>query len=232
MSKLDMTKYLKSVSVYFVLTLVVLSIATFIPGGNAYTYFLVVGAWFFGVFIYDIKSYRMFLKEQWQIFKQSKWKNIAIIIASYIILQAVVALVSPVFKSFISETENFPTFSFPIDNWLGLLMTLIVGFINLGVAFVEEIAFRYEMFYRFKHLSKVILIVLMILSSFLFGASHFYNFNGSILGTLPYAAAGIVFSLTYIVSKNVWVPIITHMLFNSISILSAILLIVFKLFAG
>ncbi len=227
-----MTKYLKSVSIYFVLTLIVLSIATFIPGGNAYTYFLIVGAWFLGIFIYDSKRYRSLLSEQWQLFKQSKWKNIVMIVVSYIVLQAVVALVSPVFKPFISETQNFPTFSFPIDNWLGLLMTLIVGFINLGVAFVEEIAFRYEMFYRFKHLNKVIWIALMILSSFLFGASHFYNFNGSLLGTVPYAVAGIVLSLTYVISKNIWVPIITHLLFNSISLLSAIILIVFKLFAG
>ncbi|WP_432707746.1 CPBP family glutamic-type intramembrane protease [Leuconostoc citreum] len=108
-------------------------------------------------------------------------------------------------------------------------MNLLVGLISVIIAFFEEVAYRYELFYKFKNKSIITFISLLLLSSFLFGASHIYNFNGSILGTLSYASAGLILGLFYIISKNIWVPIIIHVFFNSVALIAPIFILLFKI---
>ncbi|MCK8607171.1 CPBP family intramembrane glutamic endopeptidase [Apilactobacillus ozensis] len=132
------------------------------------------------------------------------------------------------FNGFAPEHNPYPSYGFPVETWIGLIMSIYVGVVNLGVAFVEELAFRHEMMYRFGS-NKSLMILSVVISSLLFGFSHYYNFSGSLIASLSYAVAGVVLSIAYIVSKNIWVPIITHMLFNGIAVVSTVILIVFKI---
>ncbi len=228
-SKYDF-RFFKAILIYFVMTLIVLTIDMKIAGNNTYIYMGILSIWFIGILAYEIKGHHNFLSEQWHQFKLNKFKNIGIIILFYIILQVVVSLAGSYFNNFAPAKSPYPSYSFPIDTWTGLTLSLLVGFVNLGVAFVEEIAYRHEMMYRFKN-NKLLMLVSIIISSLLFGFSHYYNFSGSLIASLSYAIAGIVLSFAYITSKNIWIPIFTHILFNFISVFSVIVLIIFKIIA-
>lgn len=95
---------------------------------------------------------------------------------------------------------------------------------NLIIAVIEEMAYRKNGMYDFKS-NKAFLITMLFISSILFGFSHYYNFEGSFLATGPYIIAGFILGISYLVSKNVWVPIISHLIFNSTNILSVLFLI-------
>ncbi|MFT9389546.1 MAG: CPBP family intramembrane glutamic endopeptidase, partial [Leuconostoc sp.] len=112
---------------------------------------------------------------------------------------------------------------------LGIIMSLVTGLMNIGIAVFEELSYRHDLFYRYKSEPRMIVLALLVLSSLLFGFSHFYNFNGSLLGTLLYAVAGLFFGCIYLVTENIWIPILVHVLFKSVSLISAIFLLLFKI---
>ncbi|MBX8456264.1 CPBP family intramembrane glutamic endopeptidase [Apilactobacillus kunkeei] len=224
-----MTKLFKPLSIYFFGSLLWVTLATFLANGNAYLYFMLMLFWFLGILVIEIKHNKVLLSHDWQLLQNNKIKNIMLIIIGFVILQIVVSLSGSFFRQFISEKNYFPTYSFAIDTWLGIFMNFFSGVISLIIAFFEEIAYRYELFYKFKNKGNITSIALLIMSSVLFGLSHIYNFNGSVLGTLSYAAAGLILGLFYIISKNIWVPIIIHGLFNSVALIAPIVILIFKI---
>ncbi|KRM67506.1 hypothetical protein FD06_GL000657 [Apilactobacillus ozensis DSM 23829 = JCM 17196] len=221
-------RFLKAIFIYFIMSLVILTIDIKIAGSNSYVYIAILSVWFLGVLIYELKHIKSYLSEQWQAFKQNKLKYIIAIALFYIILQIAVMIAGKIFNGFAPAHNPYPSYGFPVETWIGLIMSIYVGVVNLGVAFVEELAFRHEMMYRFGS-NKSLMILSVVISSLLFGFSHYYNFSGSLIASLSYAVAGVVLSIAYIVSKNIWVPIITHMLFNGIAVVSTVILIVFKI---
>ncbi|WP_349533847.1 CPBP family intramembrane glutamic endopeptidase [Leuconostoc citreum] len=224
-----MTNLLKPISIYFFGSLIWLTLATFLANGNAYIYFGMMLIWFLGILIMEIRQNKDLLSNDWHFLKSHKTKNIILIIIGFVLLQIVVSVSGDFFRQFVSEKNHFPTYSFPIDTWLGIFMNLVAGVISLIVAFFEEVAYRYELFYKQKNKGTITFIFLLLMSSFLFGVSHIYNFNGSILGTLSYALAGLVLGIFYMISKNIWVPIIIHGLFNSVALIAPIVILVFKI---
>lgn len=221
--------YTKDVAVYFIGTLAALTLAQAVAQRHAYIYFAIMALWFFALLYLGLRQNQLLLRHDWQVFKREKLKNSLLIIAFLIILEVLINLLNPFFNQFVSATPKYPTYDFPIDTWLGIIMSLFTGIINIGIAVFEELSYRHDLFYRYKSERRIIVLSLLVLSSLLFGFSHFYNFNGSLLGTLLYAVAGFFFGCIYLVTKNIWIPILVHVLFNSVSLISAIFLLIFKI---
>lgn len=221
-------QYIKNVLVYFFGSLLILTLANNVSGTNSYIYFFILLIWFLTLLFFELKNNHQFLKDQWLEFKKRKFLNIFIIIIALIILEIIINISGPFFRQFEPTKPLFHSHSFPIDTWLGIFMNIVMGFTNVLMALVEEIAYRYELFFKYKS-SKFMIFILLVLSSLLFGLSHIYNFNGSIISSLLYAFAGLWLGIIYLTTKNIWMPIIVHGLFNSISLISAIILLLFKI---
>ncbi|MGX2946946.1 CPBP family intramembrane glutamic endopeptidase [Enterococcus alishanensis] len=215
-------------TVIFLGTLLILTIARNIAGSNPYIYFLFPTIWFLLLFIRDVQTKRDILLKDWRAFKSKKWVNSFLVLIIVLLLFLIIQLSRPFFNQFIPE-KNIEAYNFSVDTIAGLFFTFLAGMLNLLVAFIEEITYRYEGLYTYRS-DKKKAVLMLIISSILFGFSHYYNFNASFLASGPYVLAGLVLGITYLVTKNIWVPILAHMLFNSTDVISSIFLIVFKIF--
>lgn len=216
--------------IIFMGTLLVLTMARMAAGENAYVYSIITFIWFIFLAYKEIFLERNFLATAWQDFKKNKLKNIVLIVFVVILLFVSIKITRPLFNQFIPQKELF-NYSFSIDTKVGLLWNFIAGIINVLIAAVEEMAYRHQGMYVFKK-NNVTLSIMLVVSSILFGFSHFYNFNGSFLATGPYIIAGLILGGAYLLSKNIWVPILAHVIFNSTGLFAAILLIVVRIIQG
>lgn len=217
MTKISIFKsYLTAVLFNVIGTLLFLTVIRAVTGENAFIYSYLGSGWFIALFGYEIYKYHAYLKEQWQDFKKKKWTNILISLVSVLILIVVVTFSRKYFNQFIPA--NGPKeLIIPINGFFGIFTNLYAAIINLMVAIFEEIAFRHDMWYRYrKH-------------KFVFGFSHYYNFNGSFVATIPYAFAGMILSLLYLWRRNIWLPIFTHFIFNFPAIIGVISIIIISL---
>lgn len=86
--------------------------------------------------------------------------------------------------------------------------------------FMEEMIFR-------KSLRKVFEtdIVFILVSGFLFGLAHNISVIGtsSIIYIIPYGLFGCVFAYAYAKKKNIFIPIVMHMMHNTILVLISLL---------
>lgn len=206
----------------------VLTLVRYIAHTNAYVYSVLALAWFVGLLMFDLKLFGGFVQAQWRVFKQQKGRHLLEVIILFILLEVVVALARPVFRRFLpSETiSGIVQYHLPTDQLIGLVMSFFISIGDLIAAFVEELAYRYESMYTFRTKGKLVTGIMVIVSSLLFGFSHYYNFNGSFVATMPYVFAGLVLALGYLKTKNFWVPALAHLLFNSIALLSTIFLLI------
>lgn len=79
---------------------------------------------------------------------------------------------------------------------------------------VEEFVFRGVILtYLEKHHGQLFAV---LTSGVLFGLMH-----GDIISVLVTSAAGIVFGLTYVKTRNLWVTVVIHFLYNSLAVLSS-----------
>ncbi|HDK8090382.1 TPA: CPBP family intramembrane metalloprotease [Staphylococcus aureus] len=114
-------------------------------------------------------------------------------------------------------------------------MTVTDSIINIGVLspIIEEIIFR-GLFYmvcsgivilvfnRFfknafkKHIDKTIGIIFVVISSIVFGMLHVIR-AGDFENLAPYVLSGIIYSVLYLLTKTIYIPLLLHMLGNTIS---------------
>ncbi|MGX4685497.1 CPBP family intramembrane glutamic endopeptidase [Vagococcus sp. JNUCC 83] len=227
MKENTMKKSLLSVIIIFIGTLLVITLSRAVAGTNGYMYFVLPTVWFVGLFFRDIKTKKEMLSNQWGDFKKTKWRHMLYVIITLFLASIAIQITRPIFNQFI-PTNPVHSYDYDIDTSLGLLFSVLGGIVDLVVAFVEEVTYRYEGMYVYKY-NKLLLVIMLILSSLLFGFSHYYNFGGSFLASIPYAFAGLVFGLMYLWTKNIWVPIMAHLLFNSTAVLSSLFLVIVKL---
>lgn len=119
----------------------------------------------------------------------------------------------------ISETLKYPLLAIPM--------------IVIGAPIVEEVIFRGVIFNFARNLKlphKLNIVLAFILSSSLFGLIHVFSaylISGDktelILG-IPYIAAGFALTLVYYFSNNIFVPIITHCIQNTLAVIVMLLL--------
>lgn len=112
--------------------------------------------------------------------------------------------------------------------------------INIGVfgPIIEEIIFRgllymvcsgivILVFNRFfkksvrKHIDKTTGITFVIISSITFGIPHVIR-DGDYQNITPYIISGMVFSVLYVITKTIYVPLLLHMIGNTMGTLSSL----------
>lgn len=95
---------------------------------------------------------------------------------------------------------------------LGPLSFLLIGFIG---PFIEEICFRYNLRKLFKNN-----ITFLLVSSLIFALLHInLSTPKELIFVIPYFIISIFIGLSYIKTKNVFVPILFHSMYNSVIIL-------------
>ncbi|MFZ2589020.1 CPBP family intramembrane glutamic endopeptidase, partial [Paucilactobacillus nenjiangensis] len=80
-------------------------------------------------------------------------------------------------------------------------------------------------FYQFKGRGAVT-VLMFFFSAIFFGLIHWNNFNGNVVEMIPYMMMGAWFSLLYLYSKNIWVSITTHFLFDVMTPVASIFMLI------
>lgn len=224
-------KFLKSLMINFIGVLGSNYLIRKVSGDNVYMYlslaFLVVIILFF----YNIMNFGNYMKSEWIKYKKRFWVNLLISIFLFIILVTVLAFTKNIFDPLRPDpaTTGVVQYKMPSANFLGFFVMILGALTDLFIVIVEEAAYRYEAMYKFRKSGKLFLLIMIIISSMLFGFSHFYNFNGSFIATIPYGILGIILAISYLITNNFWVPTVAHLLFNLPSLISTIFLIIVKL---
>jgi len=168
------------------------------------------------------------LVEDFQSFKTEKSRILPVVLIGYlyllggnIISNVLQTLLSGLFSIGISTSYNQIAVIRSIRSDGAALM--IISAVLLGPV-VEELVFRKSIFGLFNN-DKVALVV----SSLLFGSVHLLTEESvihALINGLSYIVLGLVFGLIYIKNnKNIWPPIIVHVISNTIAILGIIFLL-------
>jgi membrane protease YdiL (CAAX protease family) len=178
------------------------------------------------LFLIVCKLYSKMLKEHWHKFKKAKWASWILVILGAIVLQIVISFT----KSLLPATSVAETLSNDEDTKVNVAIILI----SLGpmfTALLEDIIFRYTLLHKFFIPNNLVRIVVLLLNSALFGLIHYNNFDGNIIGTISYMAAGLFLNLIYIWTNNIWHVLLIHALNNFVlSTLAVIILYVLQAF--
>lgn len=169
------------------------------------------------------------LKLHWYKFLQAKWSSWIVILLGAVLLQVIVTTV----RSFLpvrgleivkTEEELNPVVNFTL---------LIISLGPLFTALIEDIVFRYTFLQKLFISNIIWRIVVVFLNSMIFGFIHYYNFNGNVIATISFMAAGLFLNLVYLWTKNIWHALLIHVLNNFIlSTLGIILLFFVRLFTS
>jgi membrane protease YdiL (CAAX protease family) len=102
-----------------------------------------------------------------------------------------------------------------VDTAMGLMVNLLI--IGLLAAVGEELLFRGVILKMFREsVNNVHLAVF-------FSALLFSAFHGQFYGFVPRAMLGVMFGYIFVWTGSLWVPILLHLLFNSVSVVVAFL---------
>jgi len=156
-----------------------------------------------------------------------------------LVVAMLVILVSIPFINYLvrlNEQMTFPDFMSGIENWMRnledqaavmtqafLKVNSLSGlFVNLTIiaflaAIGEELLFR-GVILRILNDSMKNIHLAVILSAIIFSAFH-----GQFYGFIPRAVLGVLFGYIFIWTGNLWIPILLHLLFNSVSVVVAYL---------
>ncbi|MGL6057277.1 MAG: lysostaphin resistance A-like protein [Culicoidibacterales bacterium] len=141
----------------------------------------------------------------------NKWKFIATVIVSYLVMISLESG-SNVILALLNITG-------PSPNEVGVqeLFNTLPAFAFISTAFfapiAEELVFRYLLIGSLKKYVPIWLCG--VISTVAFAAIHVTT--GNLLHILPYLAAGAVFTISYLKTKNIMVPIGIHILANFLS---------------
>ncbi|HDK8090571.1 TPA: CPBP family intramembrane metalloprotease [Staphylococcus aureus] len=110
---------------------------------------------------------------------------------------------------------------------IGLLSPIVEEVISRGLLYMVCSGIVILVFNRFfkhagrKHINKTTGFIFVIISSITFGIPHVIR-DGDYQNITPYIISGMVFSVLYVITKTIYVPILLHMLGNTMSTLSSL----------
>lgn len=178
--------------------------------------------------------YRPLLHRHWAAFRSHLGKNLLIVLGCFIGLHLVLFLVRLPFGELFTAGPLTPvTATIELQDATSWL-TLVVGFLAttspVFVAFVEDTVFRHTLLAKIPVWNRGLFlqVILVLVNSFLFGAMHIWAFGGSLPATLPYMVIGLLMNVLYLWTRNLWFVLGTHILFNSVALLGAVPLFIFK----
>lgn len=199
---------------YLILPMLINNFLTSISESNGIDYLLraICYAGILAVFIF---IYRQDFKKYWSTFIKEKAKSIRNIII-YLLLSLGIMLVCSALVLAV-----FPSIEYANDDIIKEYLASTMWFMVFSVVFytpiIEEIVFRKT----FKDIINNKWFY-AIFSALVFAFYHVgYNYIGleSILGMIPYFGLGIVLAFSYIKSKNIYIPIFVHILYDAFVVL-------------
>jgi membrane protease YdiL (CAAX protease family) len=152
--------------------------------------------------------YHSLLTEHWKRFTKQLWLKLLCCVAGaalmYFALSGVRSLAGIAQSADIMQS---------ITDGLPYGIFLLASFTPVLAPVTEEVVFRHVLFGKFwEH--KIWLVIMCLVSAFLFGTVHLGNFGGRLWLTTPYMAIGLLYNLIYYFSKNIWYSVIIHLMFN------------------
>lgn len=145
-------------------------------------------------------------------FKKIGLKQIGIILASYIILEAIMDFVfQPLATKIFNEPADYSSFEFIKGDTKAYFKWL--AFMWISAAFGEELLFRAFAFSQLKKIIGEQKILIVFISAVLFSLPHLYQGNSGLLMTFLF---GLAFGFIYYKFKNIWINIIVHGLIDTI----------------
>lgn len=165
--------------------------------------------------------YKTILFEHWQKYKQAFWRSSFLVILGAILLQVVISVtrsILPVESS--SETES------SIDpNSIAFISLLMISLGPLFTALLEDIIFRYTLLQQLFVSPWLWRVVLVLLNSILFGLIHYHNFDGNLIATVSFMAAGLFLNMIYLWTRNIWHVLLIHFVNNAVLSLGGVILL-------
>jgi len=165
--------------------------------------------------------YKTILFEHWQKYKQAFWRSSFLVILGAILLQVVISVtrsILPVGSS--SETES------SIDpNSIAFISLLMISLGPLFTALLEDIIFRYTLLQKLFVSPWLWRVVLVLLNSILFGLIHYHNFDGNLIATVSFMAAGLFLNMIYLWTRNIWHVLLIHFVNNAVLSLGGVILL-------
>jgi len=140
---------------------------------------------------------------------------------AFAILGVVVLVINPLLNSIPGiDPRDMSRFNFLKGDLPNLIINLAAMWITAG--FIEEFLWRGYLMNRlmdlFSNKTAVSWVIVMILSSIIFGLGHAYQ---GAAGTIKTGAVGLVFGVSYlVVGRNLWPLILAHALIDSLDFIS------------
>ncbi len=171
-------------------------------------------------------AYRGLLAADWHAFRKRKWTKWLIIIATFIVVTAVVSLFRRLSSGATEVVEEAAIDTMQQEgdvksiSTYAFILSLVAMLIPLLSSVTEEVMFRHVLMFKHSR-SKTVLYIMWVLSSIAFGLVHFESL-GSVAAAVPYIFAGLTFGALYIWQKNIWYNIFAHMIFNGVNVAIAL----------
>lgn len=167
--------------------------------------------------------YKTMLYTHWQKYKQAFWRSSLLVVVGAVALQVVISFTRnllPVGESIEKESTIDP-------NTIAFFSLLIISLGPLFTALLEDIIFRYTLLQKLFVQPWLWRVILFLLNSILFGLIHYHNFDGDLIATISFMAAGLFLNLIYLWTRNIWHVLLIHFVNNAVLSLGGVIL--FKL---
>ena len=164
------------------------------------------------IFVVLAVANRRVLASDWAAFRRGGWRSWLLVIAGMIAIQLVITAVRALQLAtgtggVSQESDATPTVAFGIILFASLAPTV--------TALIEDFTFRHTLLVRLPVWRYAAVgAVVTVANALVFGSIHLNNFGGNWLGTLPYAAAGLLMNLVYLWTRNIWTVLLMHGLNN------------------
>lgn len=173
------------------------------------------------LFIIVCALYKSMLVEHWQKYKQAFWRSSLLVIVGAVMLQVVISLTRSILPTGTAE-PNHP----PLDpNQVAFASLILMSLGPLFTALLEDIIFRYTLLQKLFIKPWLWRVILVLLNSILFGLIHYHNFDGNIVATVSFMAAGLFLNLIYLRTRNIWHVLLIHFLNNAVLSLGAVIVL-------
>ena len=174
------------------------------------------------LFIAICVLYKTMLVEHWKYFNKAKIKSYLLVFTGAIVLQVIISLT----KSILPLGEGSQADDVSIDpNSIPFYTLFIVALGPLFMALIEDIIFRYTLLQKLFISNIIFRVVVILLNSILFGLIHYYNFDGNVIATISFMAAGLFLNLIYIWTRNIWHVLLIHFVNNAVLSLGGVILL-------
>lgn len=165
--------------------------------------------------------YKTMLYTHWQKYKQAFWRSSLLVVVGAVALQVVISFT----RSLLPVGESIEKESTIDPNTIAFFSLLIISLGPLFTALLEDIIFRYTLLQKLFVQPCLWRVILVLLNSILFGLIHYHNFDGDLIATISFMAAGLFLNLIYLWTRNIWHVLLIHFVNNAVLSLGGVILL-------